>query len=66
VATDPRLDGVKVAHTKELIGAPFHDLIAVYQLLPATKKSALAVAVTRLTRQFDSGLAQLHLAAQAA
>lgn len=66
VPEDPRLEGVKVAHAKELIGAPFHDLIAVYRQLPATKKSALAVSVTRLTRQFEAGARQLHLVQQAA
>lgn len=51
---DPILAGVRVANRRSLIGAPFHDLAAVYSNLPKEKQARLVRAIKSLVTEYGT------------
>jgi hypothetical protein len=61
---DPKLAGLRLVKSGEIINAPFHDLVVLYEALNKQKQQQLAGVVQRLVRQFQpAAVTQLRLAA---
>lgn len=58
---DPVLAGVRIANRQSLIGAPFHDLAAVYGKLPKDKQARLVRAVKAIVQEYGSEPEKIHL-----
>ena len=65
VSKDPVLKGLTLVKSGELTGAPFHDLVALYENLNKQKQVQLVGVVERVVRQFQPAAAPtlLRLAA---
>lgn len=60
-ANDPVMAGLRLTRQDELVGAPFHDLTAIYSKLDKARQTALVQSVNRLVRQYQSAAPQLQL-----
>ncbi len=63
VPKDPAMKGLTLVKSGELTGAPFHDLVALYENLNKQKQVQLVGVVERVVRQFQPAAPMLRLAA---
>lgn len=64
-ANDPKLAGVAITKANVLIGAPFHDLTAIYESANKMQQRTIASEVQTLVKKFKPAAPQLTLAAAA-
>ena len=60
-ANDPVMAGLRLTRQDELVGAPFHDLTAIYAKLDKTRQASLLHSVNRLVRQYQGAAPALQL-----
>jgi hypothetical protein len=66
IPTDPRMAGLRLVKSNELIGAPFHDLTVIYEKSGKTQQRQIAAEVKALAARFQPAAAPALVLAKAA
>ena len=66
VNADPKMAGLRVAHSNEFTGAPFHDLTVMYEKAPKGVQKQILGEVNELVRRFRPAVAPQLVLAKAA